>query len=500
MSVAVPAAPARTAIAVALAFALGLAGSAPRPLTAAVRGGLAVTTCADSGSGSLRDAVAAAVSGDEIAFGALDCSTISLVTGAIVVDVDDLSLTGPGAGALAVEGNYSDRVFEHRGAGTLFLSGLTVRDGLAVASGYDPAEGGCIRSTGTVALESSVVSHCTSSGELFAYGGGIRAGGATITHSRVEQCLATIEGTGGYARGGGIAVTYGAGDLLVARSVITQNSAIAEQGGGAGGGVFFTGTNGGVGHVVSIVDSTLDANAAVGAPYVPTYGSFGHVQGMGGALYSGAYTTISGSTIASNEATSGGGIALFAAGYGAQLALSNSTISGNTALSEGGGLWVMYAGFEIDNSTIAFNHAQYGGGGIMPRHPVFQYLYDNPPTIRSSIVASNTSTYANVDIFTDLTALPIIGANTLIVDSSLAPPDGNIALSAQLLPLADNWGPTRTHALADTSPAIDAGSNVDALVFDQRGSGFPRTTGAAVDIGSYEADDAADRIFRNGFE
>jgi hypothetical protein len=55
-----------------------------------------------------------------------------------------------------------------------------------------------------------------------------------------------------------------------------------------------------------------------------------------------------------------------------------------------------------------------------------------------------------------------------------------------LQPLADNGGPTHTHALSAGSPAIDAGDNPFGLINDQRGAGFPRTTGAAADIGAFE--------------
>lgn len=54
------------------------------------------------------------------------------------------------------------------------------------------------------------------------------------------------------------------------------------------------------------------------------------------------------------------------------------------------------------------------------------------------------------------------------------------------MPLAANGGSTRTHALRAGSPAIDAGSNEDALDNDQRGPGHPRVAGAAADIGAYE--------------
>jgi hypothetical protein len=57
-------------------------------------------------------------------------------------------------------------------------------------------------------------------------------------------------------------------------------------------------------------------------------------------------------------------------------------------------------------------------------------------------------------------------------------------------PLANNGGPTLTHALLAGSPAIDTGSNPLALSFDQRGSGFARTAGAQTDIGAFEVQGA----------
>jgi hypothetical protein len=56
---------------------------------------------------------------------------------------------------------------------------------------------------------------------------------------------------------------------------------------------------------------------------------------------------------------------------------------------------------------------------------------------------------------------------------------------AGLLPLADNGGPTQTHALQANSPAINAGSNPDGLTTDQRGFG-PRAVGGVADIGAFE--------------
>jgi hypothetical protein len=78
-----------------------------------------------------------------------------------------------------------------------------------------------------------------------------------------------------------------------------------------------------------------------------------------------------------------------------------------------------------------------------------------------------------------------------------------------VLPLADNdcFRPAGapgfelcvpTHRIADTSPALDAGSNPQSFAFDQRGSGFRRRSGPSADIGAIEID--PDLLFKNGFE
>jgi hypothetical protein len=57
-------------------------------------------------------------------------------------------------------------------------------------------------------------------------------------------------------------------------------------------------------------------------------------------------------------------------------------------------------------------------------------------------------------------------------------------------PLAFNGGATRTHALSAGSPAQNGGSNVLAVLTDQRGAGYPRTgSGGATDIGAFQSGD-----------
>src|SRR5207245_6217535 len=70
---------------------------------------MTVTSLADSGPGTLREAIATASSGDTIDFGIT--GTILLTSGEIAVS-SDLAIDGPGAPALAIDGNLAGRIFE----------------------------------------------------------------------------------------------------------------------------------------------------------------------------------------------------------------------------------------------------------------------------------------------------------------------------------------------------------------------------------------------------
>jgi hypothetical protein len=101
---------------------------------------------------------------------------------------------------------------------------------------------------------------------------------------------------------------------------------------------------------------------------------------------------------------------------------------------------------------------------------------------------------------TSLNELAIAGANNLVGTASVPLPPGTISTDPQLGPLADNGGPTWTHALGAGSPAIDAGSNWAQLISDQRGAGHLRVSGAAADIGAFETQAIGDVIFADGFD
>src|SRR5438876_5497258 len=99
----------------ALGFMLGVAGSAGAAT-------LTVTTTNDSGANSLRQAVQNAVSGDIINFSVM--GTIVLTNGELLL-TNNLTIAGPGATNLEVNGNNLSRVFEIGSNVSVTISGLS---------------------------------------------------------------------------------------------------------------------------------------------------------------------------------------------------------------------------------------------------------------------------------------------------------------------------------------------------------------------------------------
>jgi hypothetical protein len=98
-------------------------------------------------------------------------------------------------------------------------------------------------------------------------------------------------------------------------------------------------------------------------------------------------------------------------------------------------------------------------------------------------VAGNGTTTPNCN-----KVLDSLGHNLTDDDScGLTAPSDLVVADAMLGPLADNGGPTETHALLAGSPAIDAGSpDCPPPATDQRG--VLRPQGAACDIGAFESE------------
>ena len=214
------------------------------------------------------------------------------------------------------------------------------------------------------------------------------------------------------------------------------------------------------------------------------------------------------STISNNYAGAGQGTSVNYRGYGggvfaldyyggSTLTLTNSTVSNNFSGWYTGGV-TSSAQTHVSNSTIAFNTAKHGYSQISKSNVGIGLLvYSDAVTLDSTIIAKNSNISGQQESYDfSLSNATVTGSNNLITISGVSPP-GTLTSDPKLVALADNGGPTRTHALDPSSPAIGAGSNPLNLPSDQRGAGFSRVFARFVDIGAFQSGDA---IFTNGLD
>jgi len=312
-------------------------------------------------------------------------------------------------------------------------------------------------------------------------GGGIRflsSGDLTLTNSTVSGNSTTGE----RASGGGIFSDgfSSDGNVFLLGSTVSENSTAGFR--GYGGGVLAYGA-------VSLTNSTVSGNVTTG-----NGASGGGINARLGDV-SLTNSTVSGNTV--DRTANGGGIETR---YG-DVSLTNSTVSGNRIVGSatnfsGRGGGISGAGdITLTSSTVSGNTAAGIGGGI------FQAGYSSSfVTIENSIVAGNTANLFDPDLRLSLGVATLtinhslIGATDLTITGTGNQIGSTFSPIDPLLgPLADNGGPTQTHALLPGSPAIDAG-NTTTESEDQRGLmrvvDLPDSTNAAtsngVDIGAFE--------------
>ena len=408
-----------------------------------------VTNCNDSGAGSLRDTITNAASGDTVILNpvAMQCSVITLTSGEIVIGRQDLTVkyNGDNSNQFTLSGSFKSRVFKHIGTGTLKLQRLAIELGKYSNPPRSSAKGGCVYSAGNVDLENSSVQACKVTGNsdhtYARLGGGVYpAMHLTVNHSTISGNSVTDPTINYQANGGGAAAPA----ITATYSTINGNYA-----GGYGGGLFTT-----------------------------------HATGDGSG------SLIRQCTISGNTGHRGGGIST----RGSSLSIQESTISGNNTNNYGSGLFIDGTPTTIYNSTIAFNQGVNTCGVFFNTRGNYSYA------LQSSIVANNTystgSSSRECDVTGDITG----GSHNIVLRSFGNLPSDTDSRDPLLLPLANNGGPTFTHAFRDGSPAFGAGENFTRLTTDQRGTGFARVVNGAVDIGAYEEQNRDDVIFANGFD
>ena len=311
-----------------------------------------VTTLNDSGSGSLRQTLAAAADGDTIDFA---------VTGTIVLtssrlDIEgkkDLTIQGPGAKLLAVSGNNQRPVMFILFNSSVTVAGLTIRDG------FDNTSGAGIFVSGTLTLRDCMVLNNRSGGVAIGEGGNMQ-----IERCTVAGNLATNR-PGGNAKGGGI---YNDGALAISNSTVSDNETRIDLlnnpnqiSGGAG---IFNDRNS---RVLDISDSTIARNRVTGD-------GVGLRRGGGVLNDASIPITVRNTIVAGNEAPNRKDVEgrFTSGGY---------NLIGNVAAD---------GDASPPNFQHGVNHDQVGGAGRPPIDPRLGALADNGgPTLTMALLSGS---------------------------------------------------------------------------------------------------------------
>lgn len=311
-------------------------------------------------------------------------------------------------------------------------------------------------------------------------------------------------------------ITLTSGELSVSKSVIISGpgSALLAVNGNAAGRVFhitngvtavisglgITNGNAGSGNAGGGIyndHSTLTvSNCVVSGNTAPgTFGGGIYNNGASGA----ATLTLVGSTVSGNSTFNGGGV--FNSGESAGTGTVNvvaCTISGNTAIGSGGGIYS--EGNSSGNAIVIVSASTFSGNSAGTGGGILNDGVGGSGTLKIGDTILNTGGASGANLANVLGTVTSYGYN-LCSDSGagfLTNATDRVNTDPLLGPLANNGGPTLTHALPAGSPAVDQGRRdaipALALAADQRGVPRPLdfsmitnpAGGDGSDIGAYE--------------
>jgi len=421
-----------------------------------------VTSLADSGLGTLRQAISSAAPGDRITFSPLVSGSIELTSGELLIS-NLLNIVGPGATHLTISGNQSNRVFHVSTSGSLNLYGLALANGSVIgAEGVTGETGGNAIGGGLFNEGIANLTDCLLVSNTVTGG----TGGTGVNASSPEGDGAA----GGYGAGGGI---YNASVLSLLRCTVADNSIFGGTGGTGGsplqgepggtGGAAFGGGVANVG-ILTLTNCTLAGNAVLAGPGGPggasQVGPFPGTGGMGGSAHGAGLSVDSGSATLTS-CTLSSNLSMFGKGSGSSGFFGGGTLGPGSGTS--GGLFAA-GNVQVENCLIAGNQAT------------------NYPDVDGAVVSYGFNLVGDADGSTGwlLAEAGNLGNTSFPVDPKLGP-------------LQNNGGSTPTMALLNGSPAIDQGNSF-GLTTDQRGFARPADNGAIADasggdgsdIGAYE--------------
>ena len=333
---------------------------------------ITVTSTADSGSGTLRQAVTMAVDGDEIVFAEYLNGAPIMLEGQIFL-TKNITITGNGMQQTRISGSRINRIFEVRRMAT-----VTVRD-LMLYDGITKLVGGAVRVRmgSTLNLMRVKIDGSEAQGAMASMGGGGISNAGTL---RIDQSVITDNVASGDSGSGGGILNEAGGQLTVMNTVIRGN--VANR---AGGGIEDAS---GSSTLTDVLNSTLNYNVVNNAPgngggihlgggssmnVTGTMVAYNTAGAEGGGIWNAAGvltvsdSRITGNTAAGNDADQGGG-GLYNNGFGIIFVINGSMINDNRATgtsgSGGGILNGIGARLEIISSTVSGNEANRAGGGI----------------------------------------------------------------------------------------------------------------------------------------
>jgi uncharacterized repeat protein (TIGR01451 family) len=419
------------------------------PVSAGQASTRTVTNTADSGVGSLRQAIADAQPGDTVVFSLTLPATITLTSGQLEI-TQSLTIDGPGSHLLAISGNDASRVFQvdefakvcHL---AVSLSGLTIQNGDV---GND--SGGGLWNDEILTLTDVAFRHNSAR-----YGGGMynKACDSSLTHVSFSLNSASYYGGGLYANGPG-------------SPRLTHVSFSLNWAGQCGGGLHNASSSPRGNHL------TFTRNSA---------------YWEGGAIYNNSSNArLTNATFRANYTVTGDGGAIY--NNSGNLSLTNATLSGNAASQDGGAMYTHSGDATLTNLTFTGNWASGDGGGLRDD--------GGNPTIYNSIFWANTALAQGDQIHGGAGTIAHSniqgsGGSGPAWDSSLGS-DGGGNLDQDplfLVPVDPEDAPTTDgdlHLQAG-SPAINGGDNIlipAGVTTDL--DGLPRVINHVVDMGAYE--------------
>jgi beta-glucanase (GH16 family) len=345
------------------------------------------------------------------------------------------------------------------GAGSLRQAMTDIAPGGTITFEPGLAGGTLALNSGPLVAAKSVVIDASAAPGIRLDGGGVDRVLIVNAGQTVEVAHLVVANGYGFQLAGGI---LNNGTLTLDHVAVTGNTMTTDAGDfWQGGGGIYSGD----GATLTLIDSTVADN-------------FSGWTGGGIYTFFNTTTTLIRSTVSGNIAADvAGGLRTLG-----NVIIDNSTISGNTSTTwHGGGAFITDGVATITNSTVTGNNAPGGTAGglfVGTFGPSSATL-----NIQNTIVANNGDFGCFLAPFgAGAVALNSLG-NNVSTDGTCAPVGSDqVVGDAGLGLLADNGGPTQTHALLAGSPAIDAANTAVCPATDQRGV----ARDAACDVGAYE--------------